>query len=154
MEITKRQSCGLHLRKEIWQHPTWPYYKSIYFLKNQFSNRPSSGNFSGNGEENEILSNEIREVEDIMENSSSLPPSPVPTTSRKRRHNDEFAREIMDIEREKVKYLQSKQARMEDDEDLNFFKSLLPHVKSLAPEMKLNFRIQLMQLLQGMKEPL
>jgi hypothetical protein len=38
-----------------------------------------------------------------------------------------------------------------DDEDLNFYKSTLPLVKTQNMEQKLQFQIQLMQLLQCIK---
>lgn len=41
--------------------------------------------------------------------------------------------------------------RVTDDEDLNFYKSTLPLVKTLNMEQKMQFRIQLMQLLQCIK---
>ncbi|XP_050307539.1 uncharacterized protein LOC126744224 [Anthonomus grandis grandis] len=42
---------------------------------------------------------------------------------------------------------------LEDDDDLNFFKSLLPMVKTLNPQQKINLRVEILQVLQRVLNP-
>jgi hypothetical protein len=49
-----------------------------------------------------------------------------------------FEKELLDIESKKLSLLQGQSEG--DDEDTNFFKSLIPHVKQLPPINKLYFR--------------
>ncbi|XP_050315608.1 uncharacterized protein LOC126750141 [Anthonomus grandis grandis] len=42
---------------------------------------------------------------------------------------------------------------LEDDDDLNFFKSLLPAVKTLNPQQKINLRVEILQVLQRVLNP-
>lgn len=41
----------------------------------------------------------------------------------------------------------------QDDEDLSFFKSLIPTVKTLRQDQKMNFRINVMEMLTDLTTP-
>ncbi|KDR23786.1 hypothetical protein L798_11361 [Zootermopsis nevadensis] len=56
-----------------------------------------------------------------------------------------FEKELLDIESKKLSLLRGKFGK--DDEDMNFFKSLMPHVKQLPFINKLNFRSQVQNIL-------
>ncbi|XP_076034496.1 uncharacterized protein LOC143021098 [Oratosquilla oratoria] len=64
---------------------------------------------------------------------------------------DDYNQSIFDIERQKIQYLLEKLSRKQDkddDEDMMFFKSLLPHVKRVPDVQKLTFRSRLQGLVQ------
>lgn len=85
---------------------------------------------------------------------SSLPPKntkemPISVkTSRKRNihERDDIEKEILELEKRKISFLEQ-QSTMDDDEDLNFFKSLIPHVRQLPSLNKLYFRTQVQNVL-------
>lgn len=59
--------------------------------------------------------------------------------------------QLIDIEARKLKLLENKangKSSTDDDEDVAFFKSLLPHVRKLKPEEKLEFRMDVQSLVQ------
>uniref|UniRef100_T1HA02 Uncharacterized protein n=3 Tax=Rhodnius TaxID=13248 RepID=T1HA02_RHOPR len=64
------------------------------------------------------------------------------------------AKELSLVERSLVDYVQAHMSRTtaEEDEDLAFFYSILPTVRTLTPNEKLSFRIQTMQYLQNVKQ--
>ncbi|KAK7085834.1 hypothetical protein SK128_000127 [Halocaridina rubra] len=71
-----------------------------------------------------------------------------PATKRLRPEPDVIAKEneqLLEIERQKLKFLQKEQEESEND-DLQFFRSLIPHMKSLTPIRKLRVRSQLQNL--------
>lgn len=70
-------------------------------------------------------------------------------TKRLRSELDFIARkneQLLEIERQKLKFLQREQEES-DNEDLQFFRSLIPHMKRLTPIMKLRVRSQIQNLL-------
>lgn len=153
----------------------WKYFKSLLFLKDQFTPRNSTGNLPKNDDENicdDILQisqdesdkdvSEQTVYEDDTTNSSrsqfelNSAPSSTPTLSRasssrkhsqKRTSADEVGQALLQVERQKLEYLEQKRSRKEeDDEDLNFFKSLLPHVKTFSAFDKLEYRMRVMKI--------
>lgn len=84
---------------------------------------------------------------DINTRQAPLPSPSLPAITRqthKRKDNDLEA--FLDIEREKMKILRQDQ---EDntDEDLLWFKSILPYIKQLPSMNKLHFRTQMQEFL-------
>lgn len=76
--------------------------------------------------------------------------------ANKRSKTDDFKQSILDTEQQKIQYLKQKISRnqeKEDDEDLMFFKSLLPHVKRILAVQKLTFRRHLQELVQQFAYP-
>lgn len=69
---------------------------------------------------------------------------------RKRGANETFNNALLNLERQKVQYLQEKSSRQRDidDEDLFFFKSLLPHVRKIPGLKKLAFRNCIQKLVE------
>ena len=79
---------------------------------------------------------------------SSLPKK---KRTHKRPKTKTYNQNILDLEKQKVQYLIEKANRTQDtddDEDLMFFKSLLPHVKKIPPANKLTFRCLIQELVQ------
>ena len=72
--------------------------------------------------------------------------------SKKETHNDS----ILDIERQKIQYLKEKAERKErpEDDDLLFFKSLLPYVKNIPNHMKLRFRSHINSVVEQYAVPI
>lgn len=76
--------------------------------------------------------------------------------SNKRMKQDDYNQSFLEIEKQKMQYLLEKSGRKQDkddDEDLMFFKSLLPHVKKISPTQKLAFRGQIQVIVQQYAYP-
>lgn len=78
----------------------------------------------------------------VSSDSSSLPA----ITRQTRKRKDISLEAFLDIEREKMKILREDQPDNTDD-DLLWFKSILPYMKQLPSLNKLNFRTQMQELL-------
>uniref|UniRef100_A0A0K8V1Z9 BESS domain-containing protein n=1 Tax=Bactrocera latifrons TaxID=174628 RepID=A0A0K8V1Z9_BACLA len=64
-----------------------------------------------------------------------------------KRSEEGIGNALLQMEKEKLRFLQEKRAKKdEDDEDLCFFKSLLPHVKNMSSSDKIQYRIKVLQL--------
>ncbi|KAF5293837.1 hypothetical protein FQR65_LT10975 [Abscondita terminalis] len=60
---------------------------------------------------------------------------------RKRSQMDSFNVEMVNIEKQKLEILKAKKENLKtDDEDMIFFKSLLPNVQKIPPNLKFSFR--------------
>lgn len=149
----------------------WPHFQSLLFLKDVVRPRFSTGNLvtateseihltslnkaeipTDNIENSDlsectdiITSNQEEEKENIEEDTTYYTrhsPSPVQTIKgKKRNRNETFNDTLLNLEKQKIKYLQEKSLRRQnvDDEDLLFFKSLLPHVRKIPDSKKLAF---------------
>lgn len=155
----------------------WKYFKSLFFLKDQFTPRKSTGNFPKKGDENiddeaSQMSQDESDNDDVGEQAaedddttqSSLPQldcnsAPTPSSSRTsscstKRPKKNISKQgvgeaLLKVEQRKLEYLEQKRNKKEeDDEDMNFFKSLLPHVKTLSAYDKLEYRMRIMKLTQ------
>nr|CAD7575966.1 unnamed protein product [Timema californicum] len=70
---------------------------------------------------------------------SSCPPG-----RRQKRRSDDIEREFLNMERQKMKILESSvRSERSDDADLNFFKSLLPYMKAFTPLESLQVRTKI-----------
>ncbi|XP_073986798.1 uncharacterized protein [Rhodnius prolixus] len=161
----------------------WVYFKSLLFLKDQFTTRNSTSNLqvvascvNRFSDESTDISVEITEqeqdkteeseyTESVLNNYTenftekdvllSVPQSPLSShneeprvviQNRKRKRSEDLVgKALVNIEREKLKILESKQRKVMD-EDRCFFESLLPHVKKMNPLKKLLFRTEVQQL--------
>nr|CAH7749531.1 unnamed protein product [Callosobruchus chinensis] len=65
----------------------------------------------------------------------------------------EIARQLVDIEKEKLALRANKISQDPNDDDIGFFNSLLPYVKKLAPRDKLKFRMNMQNCLFEMLYP-
>ncbi|CAG9828129.1 unnamed protein product [Diabrotica balteata] len=133
------------------------------YLRDQFSTelsktkRPTS---EDEGEEKHITS--------IPQNTSSNTP-PTATTSQtrkfqpmskrivKRQRTNDYTASMLEIDRKKLEILarktDNKNIEESEDEDLHFFKSILPHVKKIMPERILEFCGRIQQLVQEFAYP-
>ncbi|XP_063842374.1 uncharacterized protein LOC135090051 [Scylla paramamosain] len=100
----------------------------------------------------------LEREDEVMEKQWLISPATRPKKkgANKRSKTDDFNQSILDIEQQKNQYLKEKINRKqdkEDDEDLMFFKSLLPHVKRIPAVQKLTFRSRLQELVQQFAYP-
>lgn len=77
---------------------------------------------------------------------SSASSTPSAMTRKKRQKNDDGLEAFLELEREKLKVLHQEQLDNNDD-DLLWFKSMLPYMKQLPPLNKLQFRTQMQESL-------
>lgn len=123
------------------------YFDQLAFLNKGRQLRPTESSFVGEETEDsaEITENEIdREAEEVAEHQE-LSPNTTPTSGRRRKMNKP------DVERALVDFMEahSSKKNLLDDEDLAFFYSLLPTLRTLTLQQKFSFRFQTMQLLQN-----
>lgn len=140
---------------------TWPYFKKLLFLQDQFGPRPPASNVhyqpiesnDGNSTDCQLLWTGGHTVQTfdfptnpLSDSESSCPPY---STSKKRRLIPEAEVEIQLIQLEKEKLALQREIHGKDpnDEDIGFLNSLLPHVKNLSPKDKLIFRMKVQQVL-------
>lgn len=79
-------------------------------------------------------------------NISSTSSSTTATTTQKRKRKDDGLEAFIQLEREKIQVLRQDQQDNNDD-DLLWFKSMLPYMKQLPSLNKLRFRTQMQELL-------
>ncbi|CAK1594876.1 unnamed protein product [Parnassius mnemosyne] len=145
--------------------PKWPYFKSLLFLRQVVKARATTGSLtcrrslSGSADQD----GEIEDTQSTNDNDFSPLPSPrntedgnetdQPTVSpamltfqtASKRPKKSLDHKILDIERQKLIFLQEKEKsrqnrRDADNEHLLFFKSLLPHIDKIPQHMLLSFR--------------
>lgn len=97
-------------------------------------------------EENEIVK---EDTANYVCHSSSPTVQSIQGRKRKR-SNETFNNALLNLEKQKVQYLQEKSSRQRDidDEDLFFFKSLLPHVRQIPNSKKLSFRNSIQKIVE------
>ncbi|XP_050311195.1 uncharacterized protein LOC126746843 [Anthonomus grandis grandis] len=78
------------------------------------------------------------------------------SSKKKRGPTEIFNDSLLEIEKQKVAYLESKSKRAneKEDEHLLFFKSLLPHVKKIPESRVLAFRCRVQELVEQFSYPL
>ncbi|XP_023718171.1 uncharacterized protein LOC111870272 [Cryptotermes secundus] len=130
---------------------TYIYRKQLSFLKKSFEPRPTCSimDTQPDSPENECDGDNRETEEDChipTANETMVPPQQLPS-SRKRK--------LMDVECSFITIREShstKKATPQEDEDLAFFYSVLPTVKTLMPNEKFTFRMESMKLLQNLKQ--
>lgn len=163
---------------------TWKYFSSLLFLKDQFTPRKSGGNFDDKDDCDTILedtclpqdqyddNDENQESASMQEDmgsshhgshstvSDNTPSSSRPSSSAdKHRKTKQSSKEnlgdaLLQVEKEKLQYLQNKKIRNDEyDEDLNFFRSLLPHVRTLSAYDKMEYRMRVIKITQEFLRP-
>lgn len=129
----------------------------MLFVKNQVKPRKAGGNLRvGDSDRMEFTEEDSQPTEacDEPDEEASIPDvtdDVHETTFPQQRNAKRGAQQqLIAIEARKLKLLESKvrKANVGDDEDDAFFKSLLPHVRKLKPEEKMNFRMAVQQLVQ------
>jgi len=132
------------------------FEEQLSFLKKNREHRPTASSIQSNLNEEDADATQLSDDMAIMADESLTDDhsntaektvlTPPPTKKKK-----------INLEEKLALFLDSRQQssyepnRDTDDEDLNFYKSTLPLVKTLNMEQKMQFRIQLMQLLQRIK---
>lgn len=98
---------------------------------------------------------EVVGSQERVDNGSIYTPKSTKQT-KKRARNEEFNSSILSIEQKKLEYLMQKRDRrqsLEEDADLYFFKSLLPHVRRIPEERKMCFRSRIQSLVDEFAYP-
>jgi len=142
----------------------WQFFSQLLFLRDIVKPRSSSGNLSQDTSfltDSAVLESTTTGTEDAtQQNEATGTPvlsllTDIHNENRprnKRPRKDDF----LEIEREKLRYLQEKatsRKEREEDDDLCFFKSLLPSVKRIPDSMKLHFRSQINSVVQQYAYP-
>lgn len=113
-------------------------------------------------EEDETMQSPIQSPPEQFDHFDSAPSSvassttPVTKNRRKRLIKDDtsIGQALLQVEQQKFKLLEQKNKKNNEDEaDLDFFKSLLPHVRTLSPYDKLEYRMRVMKLTQEFVQP-
>ncbi|XP_060882087.1 uncharacterized protein LOC132953750 [Metopolophium dirhodum] len=113
-----------------------------------FDTNMTQNNFEPQGSELErsesvmITENETKARRNYSISSASS--STTATTKQKRKHKDDGLEVFIQLEREKIEVLRQDQQDNNDD-DLLWFKSMLPYVKQLPSLNKLRFRTQMQE---------
>lgn len=148
---------------------SWVHFHAMLFLKAVFTPRDTQGNiesqnsqlYSEEATQSQIdqviqsdedqqpqtqLETELNELETVLPDKDG-PVTPIQAKKKRKvtqNPNTTFEREMLELEQRKVELLCKND---NDDEDMNFFKSLLPHVKLLPSINKLAFRSAVQNLL-------
>lgn len=152
---------------------SWPYFKQLLFLKdilrpdrrdsNLTQNEPVEETEEGSmDDDNETQASEAGQDSHYTQNSE--PPSPISVANDHSSRESSISRskrakrcrpdfeciakkndEIIAIEKQKLEILEREQ-NLTDDDDLCFFKSLLPHMKKLPSTTKLRIRSKMQEL--------
>jgi uncharacterized UBP type Zn finger protein len=126
------------------QTPRWIHFKALQFLRDVMEPGKTSGNITEQPDsEDTVDENETKStfLEDAT--SETQNPSPLARAPKRKRGKStiSYQEEMVRLEKRKLERL-TKQEEEEKDEDLNFFKSLVPHIKQLPPTRKLFVRSQ------------
>ncbi|KAG8275832.1 hypothetical protein J6590_077863 [Homalodisca vitripennis] len=154
----------------------WPYFERMLFLRGVMTPRPTDSNMSVTDEErnennigtithesdpddpgNSIQSHvddvdvgsnsEVsRSVKNLYtSNNDQVQTAPYISKRRKLTGSEQFNADILALEAKKINMLEKDSDQ--NDDDLNFFKSLLPHMKTLPAVNKLFFRSKVQNML-------
>nr|XP_012230427.1 PREDICTED: transcription factor Adf-1-like [Linepithema humile] len=70
-------------------------------------------------------------------------------TKRKHSTSEDVGSALLEVEKKKVQYLEEKGSqKANEDDDLNFFRSLLPHINTLSSYDKMSYRIKILKVTQ------
>ncbi|XP_062140837.1 uncharacterized protein LOC133849029 [Drosophila sulfurigaster albostrigata] len=131
----------------------WPYLELMSFLKKTVAPDPTEGNLQQDDESmNDMLSDMLHEDESNMSMMSTTSTSMVAkSTPRKRKINMET--EFLEIEKERLEMLRNQIGKEKEtdeenkNEDLLFFKSLLPCFQKFTDIEKLEIRNEIQNIL-------
>lgn len=131
---------------------TWKHFDTLSFLQDQFVVRSSGGNLPNTEttrpEENEESAESDIEKLPLAENESSVV---TPAQTKRKRPSDEIGATLVRLEERKMELLEKNTTQAEKrpkrvDDDVSFFNSLLPYMKSLSPPEKLLCRMQIQEV--------
>ncbi|VEN49545.1 unnamed protein product [Callosobruchus maculatus] len=138
----------------------WKYFYSLIFLKDQFMpTGPRAEDRWTSPRENQDwwFQPEFQISPESPNYDVEFPPLPVSSaltsssTTEQSKRKRQCPLEVEDEESEQVKEKRTKCT--EEDEDMNFFKSLLPHVRNLSPYEKIDYRLKIMKLTLDLLTP-
>ncbi|XP_072389738.1 uncharacterized protein [Diabrotica undecimpunctata] len=146
--------------------PKWPYFKNMIFLKDIVTTRASSRYLRAAEIEQEHSRDDEAETdttglnegerespndEDATETQFDQPRILSASQSKRRRMmatNTLYNQQILQLEQQKINTIQNNFQREPDNDDLLFFKSLLPFVSKIPIEQKLRFRNHIQQVVE------
>lgn len=156
-------------------YSTWPHFKRLYFLKDQFTSRPSSGDPSTKQNINlredqtetrdeELESSQFSELDgasvdildikvetfdsldsNVQQSTSSIEPF-MTKHGTKRSHQEDTDSATAETERPKLR-VKEDELNTTSEEDASFFESLIPHIKGLPPARKMLLRMKIQELI-------
>jgi hypothetical protein len=152
--------------------PRWVHYKELQFLEEVMQSRKLSPVVADTSlhekkyQPSQAHNEEIKIIAERQEcdpeladedactilhsHSASTPRQPLPITTahkhKRARSSVNFQKENLHLERNEMQWV-SRQQVDDDDDDLNFFKSLVPYMKKLPPCKKLCLRSKFQNLL-------
>jgi len=135
----------------------WGYFNAMLFLEDTAVPRKSDGNVSDVNVDIDEDSEEPDKMDDIDQASTSSynissPPSTSLTTQKKIKRTKKqdtsrnFEQQLIDLETRKLAAL-TEPPETPDDEDMHFFKSILPYFKNMSPIQKLRVRNDIQNIL-------
>ena len=158
------------------QKSKWQFFAQMCFLRDIITPRQSSGNFEDissqslfNATMNDFepepdyssAIEDVNVVEETPHMSGTCPfnepaspsgsqnnPGQISRWTAKRKSSVDISKALLDVEREKLEYFKKKKTESEDD-DLQFFKSLLPYTKKINQNMKLLMRRKILDVVTG-----
>jgi hypothetical protein len=156
-------------------YSTWPHFKRLYFLKDQFTSRPSSVDPPPKQNRNlredqtetrdeelgssqfseldyapvDILDIKVENFDSVDSNAQQLTSSTEPCTTKhgtKRSHQEDNDSAAAEMERSKLR-VKEEEHNTASEEDASFFESLIPHIKGLPPARKMLLRMKIQELI-------
>ncbi|XP_071055965.1 transcription factor Adf-1-like [Onthophagus taurus] len=143
----------------------WPYFKYMLFLKDVLLPRKTATNIPSASSSRDLLdassrnspNSEVSAInaenvtsQDVVETDSEI----IDKVSEKpKRKRNSFQDEVINIEKKKVKLFEQKlRARacpqnQEDDDDMHFFKSILPHIRKFTDVQKMKVRMEFINII-------
>ncbi|XP_043512715.1 uncharacterized protein LOC122530109 [Frieseomelitta varia] len=132
---------------------SWQYFKPLLFLKDQFTPRENKGNKNLTSQKATspapVDPATLDPNESLFEDSSPSPSPSVASCSSshkkrsKRPHNhlSDIGSKLVELEKKKLKLLAEDQ-----NEDIRFFESLIPHIKKLSDEKRMLLMMDIQQV--------
>lgn len=134
---------------------SWQYFDSLGFLKDQFTPRENKGNLavcSGILSPSSVVDHATLDPnEELFEDPNPTSPSPIPSPSistntiskaRSKKRYTDIGSKLVELEEKKLKLL----ANDNNDDDLKFFESLLPHARKLPDDKKMLMMMEIQQV--------
>lgn len=143
----------------------WPYFKHMLFLKGVLLPRKTATNIPSASCSHDLLDASSRNSpsskvsamngenvssKNFVENDSEITDK---ISEKPKEKRNSFQDEIINIEKKKIKlFAQKLQTRtcpqiQADDEDMHFFKSILPHIRKFSDLQKMKVRMEFMNII-------
>lgn len=160
-ELKKIKTVGRSGSEGGTQHyfGSWPYFKSLIFLKDQVVGRKSSGSSSFIRDvdvDNEDTETSVRNESECFsfhlepENESSLPPEKEVPSRKRKRNEDDFNLKMLALEERKLKMMEDDTKK--DDVD-HFLSSLAPAIRAMDGYTQSFVKLKIMDLIHNTQYP-